>query len=128
MLSSKFVGYIYIGLTISLTVYAQLILKWRMSLKGESPSSLKKLISYAFNLYLDPWILSGFLIAFAASVTWSLALTKFQLSFAYPFTSISFVLVFIFSVLLFNDESFTLNKLIGLLLICLGVYISSQSK
>jgi uncharacterized membrane protein len=77
-------------------------------------------------LLVDPFIFSGFASAFIASLFWMAALSKFELSFAYPFMSLSFVLVFILSVFLFND-SVTLYKVVGLVLIVLGIVISSRS-
>lgn len=119
-------GYVYILLTILFTVYGQLILKWRMNLKGQLPESFSGKIAFMFQAYLDPWILSGFLVAFFASVTWAMAMTKFPLSKAYPFMSLSYVLVFALSVLFFN-EVVNLYKIIGFTLIIIGVFIVSQT-
>jgi len=77
-------------------------------------------------LLFDPFIFSGFASAFVASLFWMAALSKFELSFAYPFMSLSFVLVFGISVLLFND-AVTMSKIVGLVFIVLGIFISSRS-
>jgi multidrug transporter EmrE-like cation transporter len=119
-------GYVYIFLTIFFTVYGQLVLKWRMSLKGQMPVGLKEKFIFMTHAYLDPWIVSGFLVAFFASVTWAMAMTKFELSKAYPFMSLSYVFVFILSVFLFKEQINTL-KLIGFLLILSGVFVVSKS-
>jgi len=50
------------------------------------------------------------------------AMTKLELSFAYPFMSLSFVLVFIFSALIFH-ESITTPKVLGMLLIIAGIVV-----
>ncbi|SEH05457.1 4-amino-4-deoxy-L-arabinose-phosphoundecaprenol flippase subunit ArnF [Candidatus Venteria ishoeyi] len=52
-------------------------------------------------------------------------MTKFELSYAYPFMSASFVLVFLISVILFQ-ESITMYKVIGLGLIIIGIFVSSR--
>ena len=118
-------GYIYILLTILLTTYGQLILKWRINLLGAFPEQWKAQFAYLVKSLLDPYVISSFAAAFAASLTWIAALTKFDLSYAYPYMSLSFVLVLIFSYLIFN-EPFTLNKLIGVGLIAAGLYFASR--
>jgi drug/metabolite transporter (DMT)-like permease len=96
-------------------------------MKGQLPEALSDKIQFMMRAYLDPWIISGFIFAFMASITWAMAMTKLQLSQAYPFMSISFILVFILSVLFFN-ESITMNKIFGYLLIISGIIILSLSK
>jgi multidrug transporter EmrE-like cation transporter len=61
-----------------------------------------------------------------ASLTWIAALSKFELSFAYPFMSLSFVLVFALSWYFFG-ETFTWAKVVGLALIVAGVTISVRN-
>lgn len=120
-------GYFYILGTIFFTVYGQLILKWRMSIVGVSlPNDLLDKIQYLFKLVFDPFIFSGFASAFIASFFWMAAMTKFELSYAYPFMSGAFVFVFILSILFF-DEVVTWQKILGLTFIIIGIYISSRS-
>ena len=119
-------GYLYIALTILFTVYGQIVIKWRMPMKGQLPDGFMSKIIFILNAYTDLWILSGFASAFLASMAWAATMTKFELSFAYPFMSLSFVLVFILSLFIFN-ESFSWYKLIGLLFIVVGVIITAKS-
>lgn len=93
-------------------------------MKGQLPLDFLDKIKFMFTAYLDPWVLSGFGVAFLASVTWAIAMTKFQLSQAYPFMSLSYILVFLMSILLFN-ETVTLQKLIGYALIVSGIIFLS---
>lgn len=118
-------GYFYIFLTIIFTVYGQLILKWRIGLKGAIPEENFEKLIYFKNLFFDLWILSGFASAFIASIAWMATLTKFDLSFAYPFMSLAFVIVFFFSVLLFQ-ETITLHKIVGLFLVLTGLILISR--
>jgi multidrug transporter EmrE-like cation transporter len=53
------------------------------------------------------------------------ALTKFPLSFAYPFMSLAFVLVTVLSSVCFY-EAITIPKAVGLGLIVVGIIIGSQ--
>lgn len=119
-------GYLFIFLTVLFTVYGQLVFKWRMGLKGAIPEgNLFTKIYFILTAYLDFWIISGFLAAFLASVSWAATLTKFELSYAYPFTSLSFVLVFFAGVFLFNEE-FNWYKVVGLVFIVVGVIITAK--
>lgn len=119
-------NFIYIFGTILFTVYGQIILKWRMQIYKNIPNELIEKMLFLFRLLIDPFILSGFIAAFIASLFWMVAMTKFEISYAYPFTSLSFVLVFIISIYLFN-ESVSTGKCIGLLLIVAGVIVTSKS-
>ena len=125
MKSAKLIDFFYILATVLLTVYGQLVFKWRMDMKGAFPGNAINKLQYIFWAYLDPWIISGFLAAFMASMFWSITLTKFELSFAYPFTSLSFILVFFLSIFLFK-EAFNLNRLMGVLLIIGGLIVLAR--
>lgn len=74
---------------------------------------------------IDPFIISGFIAAFIASLLWMAAMTKFELSAAYPFTSLAFVFVLLFSALLFR-EPITVGKLLGMVLICAGIIVTAK--
>lgn len=119
-------GYLYIAGTILFTVYGQLILKWRIAQYGALPADGFAKLLFLIRLLLDPLILSGFVSAFIASLFWMAAMTKFALSYAYPFMSLSFVLVFLFSILLLR-EPLTWAKVAGLALIVAGVWVTSRS-
>ncbi len=119
-------GYLYIFATIAFTVYGQIILKWRINGVGALPDGIWEKIIFLFKLLFDPWIFSGFLAAFIASFFWMATMTKFDISFAYPFMSGAFVLVFLFSIFLFH-EPVTWQKIVGLLLIVSGILLTSRS-
>jgi len=120
------IGYLYILGTVFFTVYGQLVLKWRISqTTGLPPNTFEKIV-FLIKLLFDPWIFSGFLAAFIASLFWMAAMTKFELSYVYPFMSSAFVLVFLLSIVLFH-ETITIEKTLGLTLIVLGIFVSSMS-
>jgi uncharacterized membrane protein len=119
-------GYLYIAGTIFFTVYGQLILKWRIGKYGALPPGTAEKLFFLLKLLFDPWVLSGFVSAFVASLFWMAAMTRFALSFAYPFMSLSFVLVLLLSAFILQ-EPLTWAKAIGLLLIVAGVVVTSRS-
>ena len=112
--------------TVALTVAGQLLFKWRIDAAGEVPPTTGERLRYVAELAIDPWVIAAFAAALLASVTYGAALTRYELSFAYPFMSLSFVFVLAFGVLLFS-ESLTVAKVVGIVLICAGVYVGSQS-
>lgn len=73
----------------------------------------------------SPLIVSGFAAAFLAAVTWMLALSKLELSYAYPFMSLNFVIVTFLSIFILGETA-SFHKLAGLAFIVLGTVISSQ--
>lgn len=94
-------GYLYVLGTILFTVYGQLVMKWRISKFGSLPEPFIDKLLFLIKLVFDPFIFSSLLSAFIASLFWMAAMTKFNISYAYPFMSFSYVLVFIFSIFIF---------------------------
>lgn len=119
-------GYVYIFGTILFTVYGQLVLKWQMDQAGSLPVGIWDKFIFLLQQFLNPWVLSGFASAFLAALCWMAAMTKFNISYAYPFMSLSFVLVFLLSIMLFGDPV-TVQKIVGLTLIIAGIVVTSQS-
>ena len=118
-------AYIFILLTILLTAYGQLMLKWQVSLHPHvlsTPFSFSALTS----LLLKPWVISAFIAAFGASLCWMAAISRLPLSKAYPFTALSFPLIAVLAAWLFR-ESLDLYKLVGTALIIVGVIVLSRS-
>ncbi len=118
--------YLYIVATICFTVYGQLILKWRVGFYGALPITMVEKLKFVFTVLFDPWIISGLVAAFFASLAWIAAMTKFELNHAYPFMSLNFVLVFILSGFLLS-EPLTLQRGIGIVLIVLGTVVTAGS-
>lgn len=119
-------NYLYIVATIALTVYGQLVLKWRMSGAGELPVAFADKLLFLLRLLFDPFVMSTIISVFVASLCWMAALSKFELSYAYPFMSAAFVLIFFFSALFFN-EPISWQKMVGLVLIVAGIVVTSRS-
>jgi multidrug transporter EmrE-like cation transporter len=121
----KKLGYLCVALTIALTVYGQLVIKWQVHRLQDSALADASRLAFYGHMLLNPWVISGFTAAFGASLTWMAALTRLELSKAYPFMALNFVIVTFVALPLF-DEAITPPRLIGLALIVLGLIISSQ--
>lgn len=118
-------SYVYVGCTILLMVYAQVVIKWQVSGAGPLPAGAGEKAWFLAVLLVNPWIASALAASLLAAVAWMAAMTKLDLSHAYPFTSLAFVLVMIASAVLFH-EPVTAPKIAGIALICVGIAVGSQ--
>lgn len=120
-----YAGQFYVALTVLLTVYGQIVLKWQLSQAGAPPGGLVSKFLFLFGMLFNPWVASGFFAAFLAGLCWMAALTKFPLSVAYPFMSLAFVGVILLSAVLFT-EPLSSAKVIGMGLLVAGLVVISQ--
>ena len=121
----NWIAYCLVFATVALTVAGQFLLKWQVLRAGALPAGTAEKLQFLGKLLLNPWVLSAFAAAFLASITWMLAMTRLQLSHAYPMTALTFALVVVGSAVFFN-EPVTPLKLAGLLLIIIGICVGSQ--
>jgi drug/metabolite transporter (DMT)-like permease len=118
-------GFAYILGTVLFTVYGQIVLKWRVAKAGALPAVFSHKIFFLLSMIWDPWVLSSIVAGFLAFLCWMAAITEFELSYAYPFMSLSFLLVLILSAILFQ-ESLTVSKVVGVGLVVAGIIIGSR--
>lgn len=118
-------SWIFVFLTVLLTVYGQIIVKWKVLAAGSFPAQFSDQIIFLAKLLLSPWVLSALGAGLLAAFCWMAALAKLPLSRAYPFTSLSFGLVLFLSSIFFQ-EPLTWPKIIGLAVIVVGIAVGSQ--
>lgn len=118
-------SYAYLASSILLMVYCQLVIKWQVIGAGELPDAAAGKLRFLLGLLLNPWIVSALAAALVAALLWMAALTRLDLSHAYPFVGLTFVLVALASAWAFH-EPLTGLKIAGIALICIGVVIGSQ--
>jgi len=119
-------NHLYLLLSISFGVVSQLIIKWQMSaFSFNDYETWQDKFALAFSMLLNPYIIISLILTLLAGVTWMIAMTKFEISYAYPFTLLGLVLVTIFSVVFFG-ESVNTYKLSGIVLIVLGIVVISK--
>jgi len=108
--------------SVFLSAIGQLILKHAVSEMGEIDFALKNLMPMLFQLLCNGWIILGTICFAASMILWLKVLSTMELSRAYPIGSLSYIFVFAFSILLFNEEA-TGIKILGLLCILAGVFL-----
>ena len=120
------INHFYLLLAISFGVASQLIIKWKMGqFSFNDYETMTDKFIFAFSMLLNPYIVISLILTLLAGVTWMIAMTKFEISYAYPFTLLGLVLVTIFSVVFFG-ESVNTYKLSGIVLIVLGIVVISK--
>jgi drug/metabolite transporter (DMT)-like permease len=89
-------------------------------------TSITQILNLLISLFTNTYILIGVLMSIITTLSWMVTLTKTQLSFAYPFISLAFPLVLIFSSILFQEQ-IPLSRWIGVIVILVGVLIVSKN-
>ena len=119
-------NHLYLLLAISFAVVSQLIIKWQMSaFSFDDYETWQDKFALAFSMLLNPYIIISLILTLLAGVAWMISMTKFEISYAYPFTLLGLVLVTIFSVIFFG-ESINTYKIIGIAMIILGIVLISK--
>jgi multidrug transporter EmrE-like cation transporter len=118
-------SYFYVACTVLLTVYGQIAIKWQVLLAGPFPDDPTEKAWFLAKLLVNPWVLSAFAAALLASICWMAAMTRLDLSHAYPFMSLAFILVMVASGFFFG-EAMTPLKVVGIVLVVLGLIVGSQ--
>ena len=75
---------------------------------------------------LNLYVLLGFVLYGLGTIFWLIALSKKDLSFVYPFISLTYILVLVLSSLVLK-ESIGVDKVVGTLLIIAGLIIISRT-
>ncbi len=122
---NRLIEHSFIFSTILFTVYSQLIMRWRVTEAGALPADMVDKVHYIVALLLNPWVISGIVATFLAGISWMLAMTKFEISYAYPFVSLNYLLVLAAGFLLFQ-ESLSITKLAGSALVILGIIVIAK--
>lgn len=123
---SRLIDHLYIISTVIFTVYSQLIMRWQVTQAGSLPTDLKGKVLFIGQLFLNPWVISSIISTLFAGVTWMLVMTRFEISYAYPWVSLNFVLMLVLGVILFH-ESFNFVKMLGTLLVITGIVVITRS-
>jgi len=91
---------------------------WKIGLKGRQFSGFEAIIKIIFS----PLILTGILIYALATVLWLYILSKADISYAYPLTSIAHIIMFFCALLIFKEQ-IHITRWIGVSMIALGVFL-----
>ncbi len=112
---------LYILFSVSLSAIAQLVLKAGMSGFSSAGIFNKPLTLGTVWLVFTNWfVLGGLLLYFTSALVWLYVLSKVDVSVAYPFVGVGFIITML-SGYYFFYEPLTLVKVLGTLMIGVGI-------
>ena len=109
-----------------LNAAAQLLLKAGTNAVGQFEFSAANAVPVGMKLAFEPHILGGIACYVVSVVVWILALSRVEVSVAYPMLSIGYVVNAIAAYYLFG-EAVSATRLVGIGVIILGVFIVARS-
>ena len=109
-----------------LNALAQLLLKAGTNAVGHFEFSSANLVPVGMKLAFQPYILGGMVCYAVSLVVWIMALSRVEVSIAYPMLSIGYVLNAV-AAWYFFGESVTAMRMAGIGIIVVGVYIVARS-
>ena len=111
---------------VALNAGAQLLLKAGANRVGPIELEARALVSAARHVAMSPPVAGGLLCYVVSVVLWLVALTRVEVSVAYPMLSIGYVVNAIAAWWLFG-ESLSMMKMTGILVIVAGVFVVAGS-
>jgi len=116
----------YILISVLASAIGQVLLKKGMGSMGPLTLTMDQLGGVLWRIATAPYVIIGLAIYAAGTVFWLVALSRADLSYAYPFASLQYAVMLGASWRLF-DEHITAWRLLGTLVISLGVLLISRS-
>jgi len=116
----------YIMVSVLTGAVGQVLLKKGMGSIGPLTLTVSQLGSTLWCIGTNPYVILGLAIYVSGTVFWLVALSRVELSYAYPFASLSYVVMLAASWLLFH-ENISLVRLLGTLVVGVGVFLISRS-
>ena len=106
---------------------AQLLLKAGARAIGSvSMTSGASLLAAGWSAATQPWILLGLVCYFVSAGLWIIALTRVDVTVAYPMLSMGYVIAALLAWQLFG-ESLTTGRVLGIAIILVGVVVLGRS-
>lgn len=116
----------YILISVLGGAVGQVLLKKGMSSMGPVTLSVDHLGAILWRMGTNPLVVIGLGIYVCGTVFWLSALSRVNLSYAYPFASLSYIVMLFASWTILN-ENISVIRLAGTLVVGLGVYLISRS-
>ena len=113
--------------TVTGTAVGQAMLKHGMNNIGSISPSVSQVSDSARKIISEPYIVGGLVLIFIVFPLWLEVLARLPLSIAYPMVSMGYIVAIAIGALVFK-ESITSLKVIGMILIIMGIVALSQSE
>lgn len=118
-------AWLLVAFTLAATVAGQVVLKLALQRQGSAPGDSGSGLVYVRRALLDPWVLLSLGLAILAALSWIAALGRLSLGAAYPFMSLSFVLVAFLSALLLG-EPISATRWAGIAVVVAGLVLVAR--
>lgn len=116
----------YILIAVSASAAGQIMLKLGMSSVGTVTIRADDILDTVWRMGTNPYVFIGILVYVTGTVFWLAALSRVDLSYAYPFASLSYIIMLLASWQLFKEDV-TMLRLLGTFVVGLGVILISRS-
>ncbi len=126
MVRTKVINLLLVFVVVIFVAAAQLLLKYGMIRIGSIALNLEQLTLFLGKALTSPFIISGLGLYFISSLVWLVVISREELSRVQPLTALVYVFIVFFSWLLFK-EGVNLTRIIGVLVISLGVFLVARS-
>jgi drug/metabolite transporter (DMT)-like permease len=113
-------------LSVLLSIVGQLILKSGMSQLGPISLTDRSIVETVWSIATNLAVVVGMVIFAASFLLWLVGLSRVPLSYAYPFISLSYVVILAASYFLLG-ESVSLVRVLGVIVISAGVLLVAAS-
>lgn len=115
-----------IFISVILNTIAQVGLKNGMRMIGYFEFSMGNIYPITIQLIQNPYIVISTLIYVLSLFIWLMVLSRVDLSFAYPLTSLGYIFTAIIGYAFLN-EGLSITRFVGILIIIIGVYLVAKS-
>lgn len=116
-----------VAISVLLSSLAQIALK-----AGMNNPEVQQALSAGFGTFalrqiaLNPLVALGLALYFASAAVWLLVLAQVDVSLAYPFVGVGFIVTMLLAWLI-HDEPLSVGKLVGTVLIACGVVVLARN-
>jgi multidrug transporter EmrE-like cation transporter len=111
-----------------LNSYGALIIKHEINkIEKIDLNSVGSIIEFFVKLAKSPAVITGFVAIFISALAWMAALSRMDVSLAYPAAvGLNFLIVTLVAISLFGEQ-ININKILGILLVFASIYFLSKS-
>ena len=113
-------------ISVSLNAISHVLLRKAMLVVNANGGLEQPLFQLAYQVALNPFLVLGMSLYAASIVIWLYVLSKIEVSIAYPFQSIGYIIAAVIA-LLFLGENVTPARATGIALICGGLFFIARS-
>jgi len=112
--------------TVLTNALAQILLKKGMMVTGHFSFNAQEIATVLPRLLLNPFLVLGMIVFIISMASHLLVLSRVDLSFAYPFLSLAYVVVTAYAYFAFNEDV-NAFRVAGIAFICIGTILISRS-